>query len=99
MKELFVQLDEDHTGTLDRDEFQALMETMAEGTWEEAVDPTTGRVYYMNLETNSTQWTEPGPSEADIWLNQKLPSLTTSQMATNQPRTDVTRRSWRVHGG
>jgi Ca2+-binding EF-hand superfamily protein len=45
IKELSVQLDEDHTGTLDRNEFQALMETMAEGAWEEAVDPTTGRVY------------------------------------------------------
>ena len=87
IKELFVQLDEDHTGTLDRDEFQALMETMAEGTWEEEVDPTTGRVYYMNLETNSTQWTEPGPSEADIWLNQKLPPLATSQMGGTSART------------
>jgi hypothetical protein len=80
IQELFVQLDEDNTGTLDRDEFQALMETMADGDWEEAMDATTGRVYYVNQETKHTQWTVPGSSEADTWLTMKLPPLKTSQM-------------------
>jgi hypothetical protein len=80
IQELFVQLDEDKTGTLDREEFQALMETMADGDWEESMDPTTGRIYYVNLSTDHAQWTAPGSSEADTWLTRKLPPLKTSQM-------------------
>ena len=50
------------------DGLSAIVQKLSAATWAPATDPGTGRVYYINCETDAVQWMEPGKVEADAWL-------------------------------
>ena len=67
-REIFDDLDEDGSGTLDSFEFEAVILELASEDWIAAQDPATGRTYHVHKATKTTRWEEPGVEEAEEWL-------------------------------
>lgn len=71
-EQIFADLDDDRSGTLDRVEFRMIMAELAASDWTSAVDSVSGRTYYVNVKTRVTRWALPGDEEADAFVKEHL---------------------------
>jgi hypothetical protein len=67
-RSIFEDLDEDGTGSLDREEFRVVMTEVLASEWTPRLDRVSGRTYYVNLKTRATSWALPDESDADAFV-------------------------------
>ena len=60
-EELFAQKDADGNGVLSLAEFSAVLSALAGDEWAEAVDPSSGKMYWYSRTTKETRWRMPAP--------------------------------------
>ena len=72
IEDIFVELDEDESGTLDREEFKMILTDIVMDDWVAAKDAVSGRTYYVNKTTRETRWVPPGDADVDTWLDEEL---------------------------
>ena len=77
---IFDELDDDNSGFLDKEEFQAALVELATSEWQMEVDPTTQRPLYRHTGTGEVRWVKPADAEeVTAWLKRQLGSAAAPQ--------------------